>query len=113
MEKSFSIFSGKYFNQNLICLILAYIGAFFAQKYDFCCLCYISYGLLLWSLFSLFTTIAIYTYEYCMRKIYTAKCHKLRVELSKKIIDNPTEYTNSDENKKKELLVKPSDIIAW
>lgn len=48
-----------------------------------------------------------------MRKIYTAKCHKLRVELSKKIIDNPTEYTNSDENKKKELLVKPSDIIAW
>lgn len=113
MEKSFSFFSGKYFNQNLICLILAYLGAFFAEKDSVCCLCYMSYSLLLCSLFSLFITIASYTYEYCMRKIHKANCYKLRVELSKKIIDNPTEYTYLDENQKRELLVKPSDIIAW
>ena len=76
----FSIFSGKYFNQNLICLILAYLGIFFSHKYDICCLYFMCWGLFIFSMITLFITLTFYTYEYCVKKAYKAKCHKLRFE---------------------------------
>ena len=103
MDSVFSIFGGKYFNQNLICLILAYLGVFFACKQEFYCLgCIISLFLIL-SMFSTIITLGFYTWEYCVRKCMKAKCHMLRYELSEKKIEVPSEY----------ITVSPKDIIAW
>ena len=72
----FSIFNGKYFNQNLICFILSYLGVFFANYYNICCLDYFCYGLLLASICSLFVTIGVYTWEYLQRKAYKASSNQ-------------------------------------
>ena len=75
----FSIFSGKYFNQNLICFILGYLGVFFAEKSENSeCLTRASWVVLIFSMVSLVITLSCYTYEYCVRKREKAKSHKLR-----------------------------------
>ena len=84
----FSIFSGKYFNQNLICLIIAYLGVYFACKAKCCCLCHICLILLIVSLCSLLINICFYTYEYCVKRVYKSKSHKLRYEYNVKLVDN-------------------------
>ena len=113
----FSIFSGKYFNQNLICFILSYLGVFFAYKYNICCLHYLCYALLFISIISLFITISIYTWEYCRRKAYKAKCHKVRYNYAKKIAtqESPTKTTKTEEGKNKETkeILLPKDIVDW
>ena len=106
----FSIFSGKYFNQNLICVILAYLGVFFAHKYDFCCLCHMCWVLFILSIITLFLTLIFYTWEYCAKKIYKANCHRLRYKLTKKIIKNPEENKGKENGKS---IITPSDIIGW
>ena len=113
----FSIFNGKYFNQNLICFILAYLGIFFANYYKICCLDYFCYGLLLVSMFSLFITIGAYTWEYLRRKAYKAKCHKVRYNYAKRIAtqESPTKTTKTEEGKHKETkeIIFPKDIVDW
>lgn len=75
------VLAEKYFNQNLICFIVSYIGVFVASKYDICCLCYICYGLLMLTIFSLFLTISFYTWEYCSKKYYKHQKHRLDFEI--------------------------------
>ena len=101
MNSVFSIFSGKYFNQNLICLILAYLGVFFADRCDNGeCLIYVFRAFLLFAMSSMIVTLILYTYEYCVMKIVKAKCHKLRYEYSKK---------QCEESK----ISKLKNIISW
>lgn len=109
MDSVFSIFGGKYFNQNLICLILAYIGVFFARKYEYDCLCYIIYFFLIIAMFSTIITLGFYTWEYCVRKCMKAKCHVLRCGLSEKIVEEPSNYRSGKKTRK----ILPKDIIAW
>lgn len=113
----FSIFNGKYFNQNLICFILSYLGVFFAYKYNICCLHYLCYGLLLVSMFSLFITIGAYTWEYLRRKAYKAKCHRTRYNYAKKIAleESSIKTIKTEEDKKKETkeIILPKDIVDW
>ncbi len=99
----FSIFSGKYFNQNLICLIIAYIGVYFACKEGYCCLCHICLTLSIVSLCSLLITICFYTYEYCVKRVYKSRSHKLRYEYNVKLVE--TSSLNKDVNGKQ--------IIEW
>lgn len=94
----FSIFSGKYFNQNLICTILSYMGVYFAHKDKICYLCHVSKILLLVSLFSLSVTIVFYTYEYCRKKVYKSKSHKLRYKYNEQLSHNKS--INKDTNGK-------------
>lgn len=109
MDNVFSIFGGKYFNQNLICLILAYLGVFFARKYEYDCLCYIICFFLILAMLSTIITLGFYTWEYCVRKSMKAKCHVLRYELSKQIV----ETRNLDVSDQKTNKIHPCDIIAW
>ena len=100
MGNLFSIFSGKYFNQNLICFILGYLGVFFAEKSDNSeCLTRICWVVLIFSMVSLVITLSLYTLEYCSKKIAKAKSHKLRYELTKRKCDE----NNYD----------AKDIISW
>lgn len=105
----FSIFGGKYFNQNLICLILAYLGIFFAYKYEQYCLSCMCWGLFVVSMFSSFITIYFYTYEYCVRKMQKARSHKLRVKLSAKYVHKAIV---SKQEKDKEPFM-PKDVMGW
>ena len=113
----FSIFSGKYFNQNLICFILSYLGVFFAKYYNICCLDYFCYGLLLVSICSLFVTIGVYTWEYLQRKAYKARCHEVRYNYAKKIaLEDPSIRvikTEGDRKKETKEILLPKDIVDW
>lgn len=85
MEGILKVLGDKFFNQNLICFIVSYIGVYIASEHQICCLCYICYGLLMLTTFSLFLTISLYTWEYCSKKYYKSRKHKLdyRNELKK------------------------------
>ena len=113
----FSIFNGKYFNQNLICFIIAYLGAFFANKYGVCELTVICYGLLWISSISLFATLLAYAVEYCSKRYYKAKCHKIRYDYAKKIATEELleKVIKIEEDKKKETkeILLPKDIVDW
>lgn len=85
IDNGLKVLGDKYFNQNLICCIIAYIGVFFAFKHNICCLLYSCYGLLMITIFSLFLTLSFYTCEYCCRKYYKSKERKLDYELKKAI----------------------------
>ena len=64
----FSIFSGKYFNQNLICFIVGYLGVFFAEKSKNSeCLTLVCWVILIFSTVSLVITLCFYTIEYVLR----------------------------------------------
>jgi predicted membrane protein len=112
-----SILTGKYFNQNLICFIIAYVGAFFANKYAVCELSVICTGLLWISTISLFATLFAYAFEYCSKRYYKAKCHKVRYNYVKRIAtqESPTMTTKTEEGKNKETkeIILPKDIVDW
>lgn len=113
----FSIFNGKYFNQNLICFIIAYLGEFFASKYEVYELTVICNGLLWISAVSLFATLLAYAVEYCSKRYYKARCHKVRYNYAKKIATEEllTTVIKTEENKKKEPkeILLPKDIVDW
>ena len=80
----FSIFSGKYFNQNLICFIVGYLGFFFAEKSKNSeCLTLACWVILIFSTVSLVITLCFYTLEYCSKKLAKAKNHQLRHNYTK------------------------------
>ena len=112
-----SILTGKYFNQNLICFIIAYLGMFFANKYEVCELTVICNGLLWISTISLFATLSAYALEYCSKRYYKAKCHKIRYNYAKKIASGKilikvTKTKNGDKIETKDIIL-PKDIIDW
>ncbi len=113
----FSIFNGKYFNQNLICFIIAYLGSFFAYKYEVCELAVICNGLLWISAVSLFATLIAYAGEYCTKRYYKAKCHRTRYNYAKKIAleESSIKTIKTEEDKKKETkeIILPKDIVDW
>lgn len=78
-----------YVNQNLICLIVSFI---FIQKIDKgCCNKWLYYScatLFIASALSVVITLICYTKEYCRKKVYKAKCHKLRHHYIKEQINN-------------------------
>lgn len=105
----FSIFGGKYFNQNLICLIISYIGVFYACKNGLCCLAMICWFLFIVSVLSICISLGFYTYEYSVKKVQKAKSHKLRNELAAKIAHDPNKFTTSKDDK----IILPKDIMGW
>ena len=70
------VLADKYFNQNLICFIMFYIGVIVACKYNICYLCYICYGLLILTTLSLILTLLFYTWEYYCKKYYKVQKYK-------------------------------------
>lgn len=112
-----SILTGKYFNQNLICFIIAYLGMFFANKYEVCELTVICNGLLWISTISLFATLSAYALEYCSKRYYKARCHKVRYDYAKKIATEELleKVIKTEEDKKKETkeILLPKDIVDW
>lgn len=81
LDNVLKVLGDKYFNQNLIYFIISYIGVFVASKNNICCLCYICYGLLMLTIFSLVLTISFYTWEYCCKKYYKSRKYKLDYEM--------------------------------
>ena len=61
--------------------------------------------------------ISIYTWEYCQRKAYKAKCHEVRYNYAKRIAtqESPTKTTKTEEGKNKETkeILLPKDIVDW
>ncbi|MBQ8438818.1 MAG: hypothetical protein IJX21_08765 [Alistipes sp.] len=70
-----------YINQNLICLIVSFL--FLERSRHWCCSNYECVFLamkifFMLSLVSVVFSLVFYTKEYCKRKTYKAKCHKMR-----------------------------------
>ncbi len=55
-------------NQNLIILIVCYIGVAFAGLHNLSCLCHISWLLFIASVISVLFSLVFYTIEYCNKK---------------------------------------------
>lgn len=84
-----------YVNQNLICLVVSYIflerlkcGCCCNKWVYFCCIIFFTASAL-----SVIISLIYYTKEYCRKKVYKAKCHKLRhnyikEQIEKGILDN-------------------------
>lgn len=69
--ESLSFLADKYFNQNLICLIISYGGIVIADIKGLDCLQYASWVLFGLTLISVIITTIFYTIEYCIRKWYS------------------------------------------
>lgn len=57
-----------YINQNLITLVVCYVGVVYAEKNDLCHLFYASWYLFTFSSISVMITIIFYTIHYCKNK---------------------------------------------
>lgn len=55
-------------NQNLIILIVCYMGVAYADMHNLCCLCHISWLLFIASVVSVLFSLVFYTIEYCNKK---------------------------------------------
>lgn len=108
----FSIFSGKYFNQNLICAILGYLGVHFALKHSHQCLCCICMVFFVLSVISVIVSLGFYTWEYCHRKATKAKSHQIRYEYSTKITGAQKGLETFQESKNP-IYILPKDIVSW
>ena len=75
--ENLSFLADKYFNQNLICLIIGYAGIVVASIKKIECLQCASWILFGLSLMSVVITLVFYTIEYCSRKWYKTQNHKL------------------------------------
>ena len=74
-----------YINQNFIWLIMAYIGVWFAKKHHIYCLCKVSFLLFVFIGLSVLSSLIIYSYEYWMKKKYSAAIHKLEYQKKQKL----------------------------
>lgn len=83
MEK-LSFLADKYFNQNLVCLIISYAGIFIANEKAIClqCASWIVFGI---ALISVVITTIFYTIEYCIRKWCIAQNHIKEVQINKEL----------------------------
>ena len=75
--ESLSFLADKYFNQNLICLIIGYAGVVIASIKGLECLQCASWIIFGLALMSVVITLVFYTIEYCTRKWYKTQNHKL------------------------------------
>lgn len=66
--ENLSFLADKYFNQNLICFIIGYVGIFFANIKEMECLQCASWVVFGIALISVIITTIFYTIEYCIRK---------------------------------------------
>ncbi len=57
-----------FLNQNLIVLIICYIGVAYADLHNLSCLCHISWLLFIASVISVLFSLSFYTIEYCNKK---------------------------------------------
>lgn len=63
-------------NQNLIILIVCYIGVAFAAMNDLVCLCSITWMLFVASVISVLFSLTFYTIEYCVKKWRKTESYK-------------------------------------
>ena len=64
-----------YVNQNLITLIVCYVGVAYSELNDLCHLSCACWFLFMFAAFSVIVTLSFYTYNYCLNKC--EKKHKL------------------------------------
>ena len=76
IEKILSKMENLSLNQNLITLIVCYIGVAFASMHGFDCLCQISWLLFIASAISVLISLIFYTIEYCKKKWYRGKTYQ-------------------------------------
>ena len=57
-----------YINQNLITLIVCFIGVAYAEQHDLCYLSCASWFLFMFSSISVIITLSFYTIRYCIKK---------------------------------------------
>lgn len=94
MEKgNVSILENVKINQNLICLIASFVFLWYLK--DDCCYCWTwlhkcCAGLLIISIISVCITSVFYFFEYCSKKWYKMKCHKMRHDYIKDCIEKGT-----------------------
>lgn len=84
MEK-LSFLADKYFNQNLICLIISYVGVFLANIKKIECLQYASWIVFGIALISVVITTIFYTIEYCVRKWCDTEGHIKNCRINKEL----------------------------
>lgn len=74
MSGDIKILEHLYINQNVVCLILSYIGVAYASQHNgLVCLCCLSWILFIASSISVISSLIIYSIEYWARKWHETK----------------------------------------
>ncbi len=108
-----------YINQNIICLVISYIGVVYIARLDvndecLCCLVY-SVGWLCSILFfvcalSVTSSMIFYAIEYGVKKCYKAKSHKLHKEYRQNVVERMN-HNDSAASYKIDDIIKIKDIF--
>ena len=82
------ILDGISINQNVIILVLSYIGVLYADNYNMQCVGCVCWFIFLLATLSTIVSLGIYTYEYVIKKYQTAQTKTLSNRAIAQLIDN-------------------------